>query len=185
MAQSEAKEADELKGCRFVNDVYEKLEDIAEGSYGSVSRARNRLTGEIVALKKVKIDREREGAPITSIREVRLLLGLSHENIVALREIVIGGRNRENTFIVMDYIEHDLKNLMDHMKKRKQQFSIAEAKCLMFQLLSGLNYLHENWIFHRDLKTPNLLYNNSGVLKAFTLHTHTRTARYTMHCQPN
>ncbi len=38
-------------------------------------------------------------------------------------------------------------------------------KCLMVQLLSGLDHMHKNWIFHRDLKTSNLLYSNDGILK--------------------
>lgn len=66
-------------------------------------------------------------------------------------------------FIVMDYVEHDLKSLMTHTMKKP--FSIGEVKCLMYQLLSGVNHLHDNWIIHRDLKTSNLLLSNKGILK--------------------
>ena len=70
-------------------------------------------------------------------------------------------------FIVMDYVEHDLKGLMTHTMKKP--FSIGEVKTLMYQLLAGVNHLHDNWIIHRDLKTSNLLLSNKGILKVKTL----------------
>ena len=62
--------AQEIAPCRHV-DNYELLNHIEEGSYGIVSRAREIATGEIVALKKLKLERERDGFPITSLREIR------------------------------------------------------------------------------------------------------------------
>jgi cell division cycle 2-like protein len=47
----------------------------------------------------------------------------------------------------------------------KKPFSIGEVKTLMYQLLAGVNHLHDNWIIHRDLKTSNLLLSNKGILK--------------------
>src|SRR6185436_16946442 len=78
-----------LAGCRSV-DNYEKLNRIEEGAYGVVYRARDRATGEIVALKKLKLDKEKNGFPITSLREVKTLLQAKHANIVNVREIVVG-----------------------------------------------------------------------------------------------
>lgn len=66
--------------------------------------------------------------------------------------------------MVMEYMEHDLKDCMD--RKMKHPFSISEVKQLMLQLLRGTGFLHKNWILHRDLKTSNILYNNKGQLKA-------------------
>lgn len=66
-------------------------------------------------------------------------------------------------YIVMDYVEHDLKALMTHTMKKP--FNISEVKTLMYQLLAGVNHLHDNWIIHRDLKTSNLLLSNKGILK--------------------
>lgn len=65
-------------------------------------------------------------------------------------------------FIVMDFIEHDLKELMSGMRA---PFLQSEVKTLMLQLLSATELLHENWILHRDLKTSNLLLNNKGEIK--------------------
>ncbi len=73
-------------------------------------------------------------------------------------------------FIVMDYVEHDLKSLMTHTMKKP--FAIGEVKTLMYQLLAGVNHLHDNWIIHRDLKTSNLLLSNKGILKVRFLFNH-------------
>lgn len=149
-----------LQGCRSVNE-FERLNRIDEGTYGVVFRARDKKTGEIVALKKVKMEKEREGFPLTSLREINILLSFHHPTIVDVKEVVVGN-NLDSIFMVMEYMEHDLKALMETMK---QPFSQSEVKCLMLQLLEGTKYLHDNWVLHRDLKTSNLLLNNRGELK--------------------
>ena len=82
-------EAPEIAPCRHV-DNYELLNHIEEGSYGIVSRARDISTGEIVALKKLKLEREKDGFPITSLREIQTLMMCKHPNVVNLREVVMG-----------------------------------------------------------------------------------------------
>ncbi|KAL6566553.1 hypothetical protein OROGR_002168 [Orobanche gracilis] len=149
-----------LQGCRSV-DEFERLNKIDEGTYGIVYRAKDKKTGEIVALKKVKMEKEREGFPLTSLREINVLLSFGHPSIVDVKEVVVG-RSLDSIFMVMEYMEHDLKALMETMK---QPFSQSEVKCLMVQLLAGVKYLHDNWVLHRDLKTSNLLLNNRGELK--------------------
>ncbi|CAM6025143.1 unnamed protein product [Sphagnum balticum] len=151
---------DMLKGCRSV-DEFERLNKIDEGTYGVVFRARNKQTGEIVALKKVKMEKERGGFPMTSLREINVLLSFHHRSVVDVKEVVVGN-NLDSIFMVMEYMEHDLKGLMETMK---QPFSQSEVKCLMLQLFDGVKYLHDNWVLHRDLKTSNLLLNNHGELK--------------------
>ena len=69
------------------------------------------------------------------------------------------------TVSVMDFVEHDLKSLMETMTARNQVFLPAEIKCLMLQLLSAIAHLHDNWILHRDLKTSNIMLSHNGVLK--------------------
>ncbi|XP_022151959.1 cyclin-dependent kinase G-2-like isoform X2 [Momordica charantia] len=149
-----------LQGCRSV-DEFERLNKIDEGTYGVVYRARDKKSGEIVALKKVKMEKEREGFPMTSLREINILLSFHHPSIVDVKEVVVGS-SLDSIFMVMEYMEHDLKALMETMK---QPFSQSEVKCLMLQLLEGVKYLHDNWVLHRDLKTSNLLLNNQGELK--------------------
>ncbi|KAL9971255.1 hypothetical protein ACROYT_G023761 [Oculina patagonica] len=149
-----------VRGCRNVEE-FQWLNRIEEGTYGVVYRAKDRRTGDIVALKKLKMEREKEGFPITSLREINTLLKAQHPNIVTVREIVVGS-NMDKIYIVMDYVEHDLKVLMEHMT---QGFRIGEIKTLMIQLLRAVAHLHDNWILHRDLKASNLLLSNNGILK--------------------
>ena len=77
--------------CRHV-DNFEKLNHIEEGSYGWVSRAKEVATGEIVALKKLKMDNANDGFPVTGLREIQTLMASKHSNIVALREVVMGDK---------------------------------------------------------------------------------------------
>nr|WNT93104.1 CDKG1-2 protein [Phyllostachys edulis] len=149
-----------LQGCRSV-DEFQRLNKINEGTYGVVFRVRDKKTGEIVALKKVKMEKEREGFPLTSLREINILLSFHHPSIVDVKEVVVGS-SVNDTFMVMEYMEHDLKGAMETMKQPYRQ---SEVKCLMLQLLEGVKYLHDNWVLHRDLKTSNLLLNNRGELK--------------------
>ncbi|RCV34257.1 hypothetical protein SETIT_7G146600v2 [Setaria italica] len=149
-----------LQGCRSV-DEFERLNKINEGTYGVVYRARDKKTNEIVALKKVKMEKEREGFPLTSLREINILLSFHHPSIVDVKEVVVGS-SLDSIFMVMEYMEHDLKGVMETMK---QPYTQSEVKCLMIQLLEGVKYLHDNWVLHRDLKTSNLLLNNRGELK--------------------
>jgi cell division cycle 2-like protein len=143
-------------------DNFERLNHIAEGSYGWVSRARETATGNIVALKKPKMDSEVEdGFPVTALREIQALKASRHRHIVELREVVMGD-SPEEVYLVMEFLEHDLKTLQEDMT---EPFLPSEIKTLMLQIVAGVEYLHDNWILHRDLKTSNILMNNRGEIK--------------------
>merc|ERR1719278_679151 len=152
-----------VSGCRSVEE-FQCLNRIEEGTYGVVYRARDKKTNETVALKRLKMEREKEGFPITSLREINTLLISQHVNVVTVREIVVGS-NMDQIFIVMDFVQHDLKGLMETMRKKNQVFLAGEVKCLMQQLLRAISHLHDNWILHRDLKSSNLLLSHNGILK--------------------
>ncbi|XP_070941246.1 cyclin-dependent kinase 10 isoform X8 [Macaca nemestrina] len=149
-----------LGRCRSVKE-FEKLNRIGEGTYGIVYRARDTQTDEIVALKKVRMDKEKDGIPISSLREITLLLRLRHPNIVELKEVVVGN-HLESIFLVMGYCEQDLASLLENMPT---PFSEAQVKCIVLQVLRGLQYLHRNFIIHRDLKVSNLLMTDKGCVK--------------------
>ncbi|KAI1132942.1 Pkinase-domain-containing protein [Nemania abortiva] len=146
---------------------YDKLNDIEEGSYGWVARAKEIRTGKVVALKRLKIDTNEStqvGLPETGLREIQILKDCSHQNIVELLEVVVGEDTSriENIFLVLEFVEHDLKSILEDMP---EPFLASEVKTLLLQLASGVAYLHDHWILHRDLKTSNLLLNNRGRLK--------------------
>ncbi|XP_065601411.1 cyclin-dependent kinase 10 isoform X2 [Cyrtonyx montezumae] len=107
------------------------------------------------------MDNEKEGMPISSLREITLLLELQHPNIVELKEVVVGN-HLESIFLVMGYCEQDLASLLENMQT---PFSEAQVKCIIIQVLKGLQYLHERYIIHRDLKVSNLLMTDKGCVK--------------------
>ncbi|XP_011001898.1 PREDICTED: cyclin-dependent kinase C-2-like isoform X1 [Populus euphratica] len=174
-------------GSRSV-DCFEKLEQIGEGTYGQVYMAREIKTGEIVALKKIRMDNEREGFPITAIREIKILKKLHHENVIKLKEIVTSqgpekddqgkpgkcstlhvhclsmddNKYKGGIYMVFEYMDHDLTGLADRPGIR---FTVPQIKCYMRQLLTGLHYCHINQVLHRDIKGSNLLIDNEGNLK--------------------
>lgn len=70
---------------------YDILNRIEEGSYGLVSRAKSKSSGEVVALKRLKVDpKSHEGFSVTGLREIQTLRACSHNHIVRLREVVVG-----------------------------------------------------------------------------------------------
>ena len=83
-----------------------------------VFMAKERSTHEIVALKKVRMDNEKEGFPITAIREIKILQKLKHKNVVNLKEIVTSKAQKANDmkgsiYLVFEYMDHDLAGLAD------------------------------------------------------------------------
>ncbi|ETV91273.1 CMGC/CDK protein kinase, variant 1 [Aphanomyces invadans] len=147
--------------CRDV-DEFEKLNRIGEGTYGTVYRARDKVSGEIVALKRVILHNEKQdGFPITAIREIKLLKRLCQENCVQLKDVVVG-RKRSGVFLVFEYCEHDLSALMSNVDC---PFSESEVKRVLMELLSAVEYLHSMNIIHRDLKLSNILYDGFGRVK--------------------
>ncbi len=157
--------------CKEVEETYKYLDVISEGVYGVVHRARDRKTQEIVALKRVKLNRTRSGFPIHSLREMNLLQELEHPNVIRVREVVVSKPSKENNlshkvYLVMDYAHNDLYNLMqdprncnkNHIKQNVVRWTLPQAKCLILQLIKGMSYLHEMFVLHPYLpfflKTP-------------------------------
>ena len=154
------------KGCSKIGE-YEMLQKLGEGTFGEVHKARQRSTSRIFALKKILMHNEKDGFPITALREIKLLKMLSHDNVLKLEEMAVErpraeGRKRAILYMVTPYMDHDLSGLLDNPDVK---FSVAQIKCYMLQLFKGLRYLHDNHILHRDMKAANLLINNRGRLQ--------------------
>ncbi|KAK0334752.1 serine/threonine protein kinase, CMGC, CDC2/CDK sub [Friedmanniomyces endolithicus] len=130
---------------------YEILDQkLGEGTFGVVSKARSKRTGNVVALKKILMHNEKDGFPITALREVKLLKMLSHPNVLRLEEMAVerqqadpkakAGTKKATLYMVMPYMDHDLSGMLTN---DDIQFSTAQVKCYMQQLLEGLRYLHD------------------------------------------
>ncbi|KAI5794751.1 kinase-like domain-containing protein [Pyronema domesticum] len=152
-----------LGKCRDIRD-FDKLNRLGEGTYGVVHRSHDRKTNTIVALKQVRVfETERgNGIPITALREISILKSLRHNNVLSVIDVAVGSDDFDSIYMVTEYAEQDLANLLDHARVR---FSESEVKCLMKQLLEGMEYLHRHDIIHRDIKMSNILLTRSGVLK--------------------
>ena len=87
---------------------YERLEKLGEGTYGVVYKAKDSVTGEIVALKKIRLENEEEGMPSTAMREISILKELNHTNIVLLKDVSYVPAEKR-LYIIFEYVEQDLK----------------------------------------------------------------------------
>jgi len=141
-------------------DKYQKLEKIGEGTYGIVYKAKDKKSGELLALKKIRLEAEDEGIPSTAIREISLLKQLQHPNIVRLYDVV---HTEKKLTLVFEFLDQDLKKYLDACGDNGlEQYTI---KSFLYQLLSGIAYCHQHRVLHRDLKPQNLLINMEGELK--------------------
>jgi len=134
-------------------DRYERLEKLGEGTYGIVYKARDTLTSEIVALKKIRLENEEEGMPSTAMREISILKELNHTNIVLLRDVIYVPSEKKLN-IIFEFVEQDLKKFLN---QNKHNLTPNIIKRFMYQLIQGILHCHQRRIIHRDLKPQNLL----------------------------
>ncbi|XP_047688501.1 cyclin-dependent kinase 3 isoform X2 [Prionailurus viverrinus] len=146
--------------CPAAMDVFQKVEKIGEGTYGVVYKAKNKETGQLVALKKIRLDLETEGVPSTAIREISLLKELKHPNIVRLLDVV---HSEKKLYLVFEFLSQDLKKYMDSTPA--SELPLHLVKSYLFQLLQGVSFCHSHRVIHRDLKPQNLLINELGAIK--------------------
>lgn len=157
---------------------YDELCIIGRGAYGTVYKARDMLNNRIVALKRVSImnNTDEKGVPVSTLREITLLKQLdnmSHPNIVrmfdAFQTFSTATGSTESTprdmilTIVFEHVEEDLSTFLH----KSQPYGLSEnlVKNLMYQLLSGVDYLHTNRMIHRDIKPQNILIANKKQVK--------------------
>jgi cyclin-dependent kinase 12/13 len=155
-----------------------------------VYKARDTVSGKIVALKKVRFDNLESESVRFMAREILILRHLDHPNIVKLDGLVTS-RMSCSLYLVFEYMEHDLAGLATspdikftepQVPKIPRRCCIAssgltsaahshtayaemQVKCYMHQLLSGLEHCHDRGVLHRDIKGSNLLLDNNGMLK--------------------
>ena len=142
-------------GCHSVEN-YERLSHIDEGTYGIVWKARSLKTNSLVALKQLKFpesESQAVGFPVAALREISILQDLSHPHILSTHEMVIGSTSSK-VFMVMNLMSCDVKVAIERLPEVMSQ---GEAKSVMWQLVSAVEYMHGKFYLHRDLKTSNVL----------------------------
>lgn len=130
-----------------------------------------------MALKKIKLEKEDDGVPSTAIREISLLKGIKHPNVVELKEVIY---QDDNLYLIFEYCEYDLKK---YMRKIGGPLPAATVKKFTYQILQATAYCHAHRVMHRDLKPQNLLIDKDdnvkladfGLARAFGLPVKTYT----------
>ncbi|XP_061394073.1 cyclin-dependent kinase 1 [Musca vetustissima] len=140
---------------------FQKIEKIGEGTYGVVYKGRNRLTGQIVAMKKIRLESDDEGIPSTAIREISLLKELKHPNIVCLEDVLM---EENRLYLIFEFLSMDLKKYMDSLPPEKPLDSDL-VRSYLYQITSAILFCHRRRVLHRDLKPQNLLIDKNGIIK--------------------
>lgn len=151
---------------------FDVIKKIGQGTFGVVQKARNRRSKELVALKQLINHSAKEGFPITAMREITILKSLSHKNVLKITGMIYeeakasspeeAVRQRGCFYTISPYMSLDLVGLLEN-----PQIKLTEAmvKCIMQQLLRGVDYIHQQHYLHRDIKAANILIDPHGVVK--------------------
>ncbi|CAG9087297.1 unnamed protein product [Plutella xylostella] len=129
---------------------YVVLQQLGDGTYGSVVLAQRRDTGEKVAIKRMK-RKYYSWDEAMNLREVKSLKKLNHANIVKLREVI---RENDTLYFVFEYMRANLYQLI---RDTERPFPEPVLRNIVYQVLQGLAHMHRHGFFHRDLKPENLL----------------------------
>lgn len=149
----------ELDPSKKVADRYLKREVLGEGTYGVVYKAIDTQTGQTVAIKKIRLGKQKEGVNFTALREIKLLKELKDPNII---ELIDAFPHKGNLHLVFEFMETDLEAVI---RDRNIFLSPADIKSYLQMTLKGLAVCHKKWVLHRDMKPNNLLIGSNGQLK--------------------
>jgi serine/threonine protein kinase len=157
-----------VMGTRFdVEDRYEVIDSVGQGAYGIVVAARDKQAAdpenELVAIKKIEKAFEHKIFAKRTLRELKILRLLKHENVIGIKTILLP-KSREHfddIYVVSELMETDLAQII----RSPQPLSDEHCQFFMYQILRGLKYIHSANIMHRDLKPRNLLVNSNCDLK--------------------
>lgn len=122
------------------------------------------VTGRTVAIKKIKMKKDSfgQGVQVTTLREIKLLQELRHENLIELLDVY---HHKRNLYLVFDYMQSDLDQIIKLVHKGRMMMSPADIKSYLQMALKALAYIHANSVLHRDIKLDNLLIAEDGTLK--------------------
>uniref|UniRef100_A0A8C9AVZ2 MAP/microtubule affinity-regulating kinase 4 n=1 Tax=Prolemur simus TaxID=1328070 RepID=A0A8C9AVZ2_PROSS len=138
---------------------YRLLRTIGKGNFAKVKLARHILTGREVAIKIIDKTQLNPSSLQKLFREVRIMKGLNHPNIVKLFEVI---ETEKTLYLVMEYASAGevFDYLVSHGRMKEK-----EARAKFRQIVSAVHYCHQKNIVHRDLKAENLLLDAEANIK--------------------
>ena len=130
--------------------MYKVIERVGRGSYSIVYKANFFLKKQktLTAVKKFTQHESNQGIDATTLREISLLTGMNHSNLIKL--IFIEPNYR---YVVMDYYQYDLKKLIETLPNTVDE----NLSFITFEIIKGINYFHSKQVIHRDIKPANIL----------------------------
>ncbi|KAJ6256976.1 Mitogen-activated protein kinase [Drechslerella dactyloides] len=137
---------------------YTDLQPVGMGAFGLVCSAKDQLTAQPVAIKKIMKPFSTPVLSKRTYRELKLLKHLKHENVISLSDIFISPL--EDIYFVTELLGTDLHRLLTSRPLEKQFIQY-----FLYQILRGLKYVHSAGVIHRDLKPSNILVNENCDLK--------------------
>ena len=154
-------------GSRFeLPGQYEIIDPVGSGAYGVVVAAKDSTENSesnLVAIKKIEKAFEHKVFTLRTLRELKIMRILNHENVLSIKSILKPASLAEfnELYVVSDLMETDLAQII----KSNQVLSDEHIQFFLYQILRGLKYIHSCGILHRDLKPRNLLVNSNCDLK--------------------
>ena len=138
---------------------------IGKGTFSSVNLVKRKIDNQTYAMKRVKIIQLQEKEKQNALNEIRILASLNHKNIIGYKEAFFDEES-QTLNIIMEYAnDGDLSTKIKYNLKNGLIFRENIIWSYIIQILEGINYLHENKIIHRDLKSANLFLMKDGTLK--------------------
>ncbi|GAB5370528.1 hypothetical protein AAMO2058_001500800 [Amorphochlora amoebiformis] len=141
---------------------YAIIENVGEGTFGQVYRARDEKTGEVVALKRVRIGNIQNGISLSLFREIKALQHIKSLHVIKLHKYFAQG---SSVVLVLEYMSTDLRHIMQSMQEKGHCFADLQIKSLLHMTLKGIHAVHQMRLLHRDIKPSNLLLAQNGLLK--------------------
>jgi CTD kinase subunit alpha len=137
------------------------------GTYGKVFKAKHIYKEQDVALKRLRMEAERDGFPITAMREMKILKHLEQrqgQGVIRLHELLyeVNMQNSVACFMVFEYMPHDLTGLLNHPTFK---LTMAQKKDMARQTIDAIGFMHKNGVLHRDIKAANILVSHTGEVK--------------------
>lgn len=144
---------------RTMDELYELDQKLGQGQWGTVFRGVRKDDSLKVAIKRVRPADPVEGVNFQVLREIKMLKGVVHPNVIHLLDIVA---EDEGLCMIFELMATDLEKVL---YESRGTISDGEAKGYAAMLLEGLAFLHAHYVLHRDIKPANLLISGDGVLK--------------------